>query len=329
MSMEVGVGEFGSSSAENALDRRLKVGDANRLIVTAQNVRLMITRQVAIDTSTTSRQGTRTTGTRDVFVLMREAEMMRSHPETRIDHGQHRSYNYAAPDVMISGTMSLSSDLLGYMLARGDRNAVGVLPTYEWLFEVTDNTGNSVLLAAEGNLIETRTRKTDGPPGGPVDMDVAIRITDEDFKTDAVPADGGPGNRGPDTGDGTGTGTGNPNQNLNYVRSGDTASGFVTFDIRTNSDVVINEAEFNIDNRVTYIIQPSGSTPSTITLNGIATNRGRTSQGVRIQVAGQAAVVHAFTIPTQRRGQFKFVLERQNDGTYVNGSGSNLTTTEI
>ena len=135
------------------------IGDAETTIVLAQNVEL----QVATDS----------------YELMRGVRIEKTHPETRINHGNTRTYGHAAPDVAIRFLLSASSDVFADLKTRSTRNARGVIPSYAWKIRCTSNSNVAKILTLNGKLFETTIIKPDDAAEDPVDIEARIRITDE------------------------------------------------------------------------------------------------------------------------------------------------------
>ena len=153
------------------------IGDAKLLLDQAQNVELL----VASDPGATGTLD-------DTLLLMRQLRIEKNHPETRTDHGRTRTYNYSAPDLGLTFTVSASGDVIPYLNTRNTMNTLNVLPEYKWGMKLTANNGSAIVMNVTGTLPYADTAKNDGPQADPVDISCRIRITDDNITLTTVPA---------------------------------------------------------------------------------------------------------------------------------------------
>ncbi len=144
------------------------IDEAEDTIITAQNVQLQVGASPGNNSSTTG----------DVLVKMREVEIEKDHPETRIDHGKTRNYTHASPDISIRFILSASKSVFAYIKTRNTVNAQNVLPIYPWNIKCTADDGTVKNLKIAGKLPYKRVIKNDADPQAPVDIECRIRITD-------------------------------------------------------------------------------------------------------------------------------------------------------
>lgn len=142
--------------------------DFENSLVLAQNVRLLV--GDTEDDATTP----------DRFTQMRETTVSINYPEQRTNHGLTRIYTYGAPDIEISGTMSLSQELFAYLRTRTTRNARGQLPTYAFAVQYESIDGTDKVLRFEGKLMSKEFVKGDGQQENPTDVRIRIRVVSSD-----------------------------------------------------------------------------------------------------------------------------------------------------
>ena len=121
----------------------------------------------------------KTTGD-DRLVAMRELSLDISHPESRFNHGNIRSYGHGAPDIMLNFVLSATHDVIGYLRTRGLRNATtGVIPKYKYAVKATSNDGTAKTITFDGKLTAKRYVKSLGAQSEPADISCTVRVIDE------------------------------------------------------------------------------------------------------------------------------------------------------
>ncbi len=147
------------------------IDDAESAIITAQNVELQVGASV----------GNNSAATADKLVKMREVEIEKDHPETRIDHGKKRTYTHATPDISIRFIVSGGKAIFAYLQTRNTVNTQNVLPIYPWNIKCTADDGTVKNLKIAGKLPYKKIIKNDADPQDPVDIECRIRVTDDDI----------------------------------------------------------------------------------------------------------------------------------------------------
>ncbi len=166
--------------------------EAANSIVLAQNVQLYAAVKTVTAGDTEVDGDTKPS---DRFMLMRDASFNPSLPRTRFDHGIDAGYGWAAPDVILTATVSASVDTISYLSGLIRRNAVGVPPFRQWKIIARDNGAVTITNDNTRHILMTTAMddvnitKNDGHPGAPVSASIAMILihgkhSDADFPDD-------------------------------------------------------------------------------------------------------------------------------------------------
>ena len=164
------------------------VGSDGTDIFLAQNAQLF-----AKIGSTTTADPSQDAATGDRLVGMRVTRFSKTHPYTRYDHGLQADYGFAAPDVLLSATISASSDLIEDVNALASRDSVGELPEQTWEFILrnkkakgtNDTQTNRKKVVMTCQVFEFSMSKVDAHPGQPVEAEISM-IAKHQAKPSAV-----------------------------------------------------------------------------------------------------------------------------------------------
>ena len=132
-------------------------GDLTKLVL-AQNVKLMFDN--------------------DTIISMRQVRVPKTHPESRFNYGLDRDYQHGAPDIGISFTVSVTSDIMEELEKRSLRNDKGIITDVPYNIEYTGIDGKKNLITVMGKLRDVEYIRNDSDQQNPVTADCFIRVTD-------------------------------------------------------------------------------------------------------------------------------------------------------
>ena len=133
----------------------------------------------------------------DRLILMRNAELNWTRPETRYAHGLTRTYGHGPPDAELTFTVSASAGIYKYLMSKSDGSSGaevgkgasqwrGVLADPEWEMKITGDGGIKENLKMKGKLRDVAIRKPDGDNSEVMDLDCVVRITDDTINVTAA-----------------------------------------------------------------------------------------------------------------------------------------------
>lgn len=146
------------------------IGDANKIIQN-QNVKLLVSESAGTVSSTANQ----------TLANIRDAFIGKSHNRNRVDHGRTKYYGHSSPDIILTFSISATSDAIGFLDTRCTLNAQNVLPTYAWNIVFTDDAGTSRTIKVAGKLEEVMPGKGRGPQGEPAEIDCRVIVTDDNI----------------------------------------------------------------------------------------------------------------------------------------------------
>ena len=133
------------------------IGDLGKLVL-AQNVKLMFDNDTRV-------------------LSMRQVRVPKTHPESRFNYGLDRNYQHGAPDIGISFTVSVTSDIMEELEKRSLRNDKGIIKDESYKIEYTGIDGEKNLITVMGKLRDVEYIRNDSDQQNPVTADCFIRVT--------------------------------------------------------------------------------------------------------------------------------------------------------
>ena len=141
------------------------IGNFEDSLVLSQHVELLIS---------SSSPGTTAN---DKFTAMRSWDLDFDHPESRMNHGDRRSYGYGTPDIGLNFMLSVTKDIVDYLRLRGTRVGRN-LPIYTYAIKMTSNDGTSKTITLKGQLPRKKYIKPDVDQGTSARVECFVRILD-------------------------------------------------------------------------------------------------------------------------------------------------------
>ena len=114
----------------------------------------------------------------DTIISMRQVRVPKTHPESRFNYGLDRDYQHGAPDIGISFTVSVTSDIMEELEKRSLRNGNGIIKDESYKIEYTGIDGDKNLITVMGKLRDVEYIRNDSDQQNPVTADCFIRVTD-------------------------------------------------------------------------------------------------------------------------------------------------------
>ena len=112
-------------------------------------------------------------------ISMRQVRVPKTHPESRFNYGLDRDYQHGAPDIGISFTVSVTSDIITKLEGLSLRDTKGVITPKKFTITYTPNDSSDVkTIEVDGKLRDVEYIRNDSDQQNPVTADCFIRVVD-------------------------------------------------------------------------------------------------------------------------------------------------------